>query len=126
MISISLSALSQSWSGTIWFKTTDFSFRYKVYGEWTDWSEWEESNMKVKFNTDDDVIVIYSKETQIYKVLSLEDSPYDSSGTQVKFRVIDQDSDYGYIRLRVTDNGYSQLYVDFSDISWVYNVKRIN
>lgn len=65
-----------------------------------------------------------SVETQIYKVLEQVKSPYDSNGTQVKFRVIDQDYDKGFLRLRVENNGNSQIYVDYADISWVYNVVR--
>ena len=46
-------------------------------------------------------------------------------GTNVKFYVIDQDYDRGSIRLRVERNGNSQIYVDFSNVAWVYNVVRI-
>ena len=77
-----------------------------------------------EFDFNNDVIYIYSDKTQIYKVLYQEENPYDSSGQQVKFRVLDQDGDYGHIRLRIENNGNSQIYVDFNNVSWVYNVKR--
>ena len=33
--------------------------------------------------------------------------------------------DYGYIRLRIERNGNSQIYIDFADVMWVYNVVRV-
>lgn len=109
-----------------WYKTSEISIRYlnKNTGYWTNWSDWEKCVVDVRFDLNNDVITIYSKNTQRYQVLELQDPPYDSSGKQVKFYVKDQDGDYGHIRLRIENNGNSQLYVDFKDISWVYNVRR--
>lgn len=112
-------------SGILWFRTTEFAWKQKEYGVWSDWTDWERSNMKVKFDLNRDQIVIFSPNIQIYNVLSIEEPPYDPSGQQVKYRVIDQDDDFGYIRLRVENNGNSQIYVDFANIKWVYNVVRI-
>ena len=104
-----------------WFRTT--SLAIKVQGH--DWSDWKTAKMNVKFDFDNDKITIFSNEIQIYKILKEVEPPYDPHGKQVAFSVIDQDLDYGQIRLRVENNGNSQIYVDFSDISWVYNVYRI-
>lgn len=85
------------------------------------------SDMKVKIDLDDDLIIIYSEMVQIYRVLKNEGSHIDDSGgKQQKFYVIDQDDDYGYLRLRIERNGNSQIYIDFNDVMWVYNVKRIS
>ena len=122
MISIiGVSAYSQT---VQYFRTTSFAYRYAEYGTWTNWSNWQECYVDIKFDFSNDVIYIYSDKTQIYKVLYQEESPYDNSGQQVKFRVLDQDGDYGHIRLRVENNGNSQIYIDFNNISWVYNVRR--
>lgn len=109
-----------------WYKTSEISIRYlnKNTGYWTNWSDWEKCVVSIKFDLNNDVITIFSKNTQRYQVLELEEPPYDASGKQVKFYVKDQDGDYGHVRLRIENNGNSQLYVDFSDISWVYNVRR--
>ena len=111
-------------SNTLWFRTTEFAWKQKEYGVWSEWTDWEKSNMKVKFDLNKDQIIIFSPNIQIYTVLSLEEPPYDPSGQQVKYRVIDQDDDFGYIRLRIENNGNSQIYVDFANIKWVYNVVR--
>jgi len=106
---------------TQWYKATEFAIKFQGY-EWTDW---QSVNINIKFDLSEDIIVVYSKDTQVYKVLEQVASPRDSGGQQVKFTVIDQDFDRGYLRLRVENSGNSQIYVDFSDVSWVYNVTRI-
>lgn len=110
----------------LWYKTFEVSMIHKKEdGSWTNWSDWEKCVVTVWFNLKKDVITIFSAKTQRYQVLKLEDPPQDSDGKQVKFYVKDQDGDYGHIRLRIEKNGYSQLYVDYSDVSWVYNVRRV-
>lgn len=110
---------------TQWYKGYQYSQRYvNTYGNWTSWSDWSTCNIPIKFDLNSDVITIYSKKTQIYKVYK-SDSYVDSDGeTVVRFYFIDQDLDYGHMRLMIRSNGASQIYIDFKDISWCYNVKR--
>lgn len=124
IIMFGLFCLGVTQAQTQWFKATEFAVRVVNNGYWTKWSDWESVDINIKFDLSNDLIIIYSQETQIYKVLEQVKSPYDSNGTQVKFRVIDQDYDKGFLRLRVENNGNSQIYVDYADISWVYNVVR--
>lgn len=105
----------------LWFKTTEMAIKYQGY----EWSDWVPAKINVKFDLANDIIIIYSDKTQIYKVLGINNPPYDATGRQVAYSVIDQDYDRGQIRLRIENNGNSQIYVDFSDVSWVYNVYRI-
>ncbi len=127
MIALILSVLgSFAQQNIVWFRTTEFSWKQKnEYGSWTNWSDWEPSNIKVKFDLSKDQVFIYSSSIQIYTIIHEEESPYDDSGTQIKFRVVDQDDDYGHLRLRQENNGNSQIYIDFSNIKWVYNVRRL-
>lgn len=107
-----------------YFQTTQFSYKYLTeYNYWTDWSDWEKCIAKVKLDLDDDKITIYTKETQIYYVYDYLGEVEDDYGQTIKFAVIDHEEDYGHIRLRVQNNGTKQLYVDFNDIMWVYNLK---
>lgn len=109
---------------TQWFKATELAIKVVNNGNWTKWSDWESVDINIKFDLSNDLIIIYSQEIQVYKVLEQVKSPYDSNGTQVKFKVLDQDYDKGFLRLRVENNGNSQIYIDYADISWVYNVIR--
>lgn len=101
------------------YKTTDY------YGNWSSWSDWQNSSVRIKFDLSEDMIVIYSKEIQVFAIYSSIDTPYDPTGQQVGFAAYDGDGVKCHIRLRIENNGNSQIYCDYSNISYVYNVKRI-
>lgn len=88
-----------------------------------EWSDWEDVNIDVKIDFSRDRITIYSAKTQIYEIIKEVEPPYDSSGKQLAYKVINQDDDIGRFRFRVQNNGSKQIYIDFNDISWVYNIK---
>lgn len=115
-------------NNVMWFKTTAYAYKtYNfAYDQWNEWTDWIKSDMNLKIDLSTDKITIYSPEVQIYRVITTADYYKDNSGGQtVKFDMIDQDGDRGQIRLRVETNGNSQVYVDFNNVSWVYNVVRI-
>lgn len=112
-----------SFSQIINFKATSVAIKEVGYK----WSDWKKCDILITFNLRTDKVVIYSRSIQIYKVLTQGQSYIDESGgEQVKYDVIDQDNDLGDMRLRVERNGNSQIYIDFADVSWVYNVIRID
>ena len=115
--------VTSSFSQVIKFQATSVAIKEVGY----QWSDWQKCNILITFNLRTDKVVIYSRSIQIYKVLTQGQSYIDESGgEQVKYDVIDQDDDLGDMRLRVERNGNSQIYIDFADVSWVYNVIRIN
>ena len=108
------------------YKTTGFAIKQVVNGRWTNWSDWQESDMYVTINFDTDVVKIFSPETQVYKITEYVRKYTDESdGQQIEFRFIDQDGDRGSMRLRIEKNGNSQIYIEFADVMWVYNVRRV-
>ncbi len=102
----------------MWFKTSQLAI--KIAGEWSDWIP-----AVVKIKVAEDKVTIYSDEVQIYKIKYKTDAPYDSNGEQIAYRVIDHEGDWGNLRFRKQNNGQLQIYIDFSDISWVYDINRI-
>lgn len=84
--------------------------------------------MSISINLDTDIITIYSPRTQTYAVYGTYNNGQtyrdNDGGNNLKYYVVDQDGDRGEIRLRVERNGNSQIYVDFSNCAWVYNVVR--
>lgn len=115
--------MTSSFSQVINFKATSVAIKEVGYK----WSDWKKCDILITFNLRTDKVIIYSKSIQIYKVLTQGQSYIDESGgEQVKYDVIDQDDDLGDMRLRVERNGNSQIYIDFADVSWVYNVVRID
>ena len=112
-----------SFSQIINFKTTSVAIKEVGYR----WSDWQKCDILITFNLKTDKVVIYSRSIQIYKVITQGQNFIDESGgEQVKYKVIDQDDDLGSMRLRVETNGNSQIYIDFADVSWVYNVIRLD
>lgn len=107
-----------------WYRTTAYASATVYNGRYS-WGDWEKSGLNICFDTDNDIITIYSPRKQVYAVVEYLGTSNDSDGgRQVKFRVIDQDYDKGTIRLRVESNGNSQIYVDFANVAWCYNVYR--
>lgn len=105
-----------------WYKST--SFASKPYNA-PSWSDWQASNVKICINMLNDTITIYSPNVQQYKVIQQVQAPYDDSGVQVKYLVKNTIGQTLYVRMRIENNGNSQLYVDFADASIVYNIIRI-
>ena len=122
-----LSVFCFSYAQTYTYRTTEFAYKQmNSYGRWSDWTPWEDSDMYITINFDTDVVKIYSPVTQTYRITQYIRNYTDSSGgTQAEYKFIDQDGDYGNMRLRIERNGNSQIYIDFANIMWVYNVKRI-
>ena len=84
--------------------------------------------MTLVINLNTDVITIYSPRIQVYQVYGMANNGNayrdSSGGTNIKFYVIDQDGDRGEVRLRIERNGNSQIYVDFNNVAFVWNVVR--
>lgn len=108
------------------YQSTQFAYKTQNYGVWSGWSNWESSNLKITIDLGNDVVRIYSRATQIYRITEhLENFKDNQGGIQAKFAFVDQDGDRGHIRLRVESNGNSQIYIDYANLIFVYNVKRI-
>lgn len=109
-----------------YYKTTRFAMKQVVNGYWTDWSNWQTSDMVMTIDWDRSVVTIYSPKTQVYYLTTyVGQYTDDSGGVQHEFRFIDNDNDKGTMRLRIEPNGNSQLYIDFANIMLVWVVRRI-
>ena len=113
---------------TQWYRTKSYAFANIYNGRYV-WGDWESSSMDMCFDLTNDRIIIYSPTTQIYKVYGSYNNGKmytdNSGGRNIKFYVYDQDGDRGEVRLRVERNGNSQVYIDFNNCGWCYNVVRI-
>ena len=113
---------------TMWFKTTGYA-RASIINNHYYWGDWQNSDMYLSMDTGTDKIVIYSPRKQVYQIYGAynDGNVYidSSGGSNLKFYVIDQDLDKGEVRLRIERNGNSQIYIDFANVAWVYNVIKI-
>lgn len=110
------------------FKTTAYaSTTYNsYYQKWNKWSSWEDSDMLLTINLNNDRVTIYSPVTQLYVIYKHVGNYYDSDGDyNMVFKFIDQDSDYGTMRLLQRTSGASEIYVEFANVKWCYRVIRI-
>ena len=109
-----------------YYETTSFSMKKVVKGEWTDWSEWEESGMIITMNLTKDVVEILSPKAQIYNITENKGLYFDQEdGRNVNFSFVDQDGDKGTMRLRIEKNGNSQMYIEYANVMWVYNLIQV-
>lgn len=108
------------------FRTTSYTYKTNNGYRWSDWKPYQNSNMLVAIDLSNDIVVIDSPKRQIYTVYSYEGSYTDRDGdTTIVFKFVDQDGDYGKMRLVQRRSGKSEIYIDFANIIWVYSVIRI-
>lgn len=108
------------------FRTTSYTYKEKTYRGWTGWKPYQSSNMLLTINMDTDMVTVYSPKIQYYKIVSYEGTYIDNDGDQtVRFRFVDQDGDFGVMRLMQRISGKSEVYIEFSNVVWVYSVIRL-
>lgn len=108
-------------------KWTAYSFCYKThndyYNTWSDWSQWEDCNILIVANLNIDRINIYSAETQEFDIIQYYDPYTDSDGDEViKMECVDVAGTRCTLRFLRCQNGKAQLYCDYSNIMYVYEV----
>lgn len=114
------------YSQVMGFRTTAYAQKEKVYGYWSSWSDWEDSDMLLTIDLNTDVVTIYSPRTQIYSIYNVEDPYYDSDGDyNLVLKFIDQDYDRGTMRLLQRVSGASEVYIEFANVMWVYRVRGL-
>lgn len=120
MLGLVFQANAQVWN----YKSTEFAIKSTdIYGNWSEWSDWQKSDCLIILDGINDKVTIYSPKTQIYRITSIAKKSIDTDGCiQTSFDVKDQDGDNGTIRFRITTNKILQLYIDFANIAWVYNI----
>lgn len=95
------------------------------YGNWDSWSEWEDCNILVVVNFPNDRINIYSSTPQEYDVYEYEEQTTDGEGGTIQtFKCIDASGTRCDLRLRVQADKQMQLYIDYLDVTIVYNIEH--
>lgn len=98
----------------------------KVYdsstGYWTPWTDWESCNTRIEASNNG--IVIYSPEIQAYSAVSKGSTYYDDSGGyNSAYNCVDINNKRCVLRLRKQTDGAFQIYIEYNDAMWVYNVR---
>lgn len=97
---------------------------YQKYSYESSWSKPIDCDVQIIINTDDDLIYVDSKRLQYYHIIEYNKSYIDSDGDMIiKFRCIDEEGISCSIRLVKRKSGTYQIYIDYANIAWVYDVR---
>lgn len=100
---------------------------YDNYYGWTKWSDWKDCKILITVDLYEMRMKIYSDIEQEYDIIETMDDENDIYGNSVvKCVAIDK---YGLkCNVRIVNDKYSnkQIYVDYLDVHWVYNVYNLN
>lgn len=110
------------------FRTTGYYEKHKYSWGWGNWTGRQDSNMTLTINYNTDVVTIYSPKTQVYRIYRYGGTYKDNDGdVTAEFKFYDQDGDRGTMRLVIRNStGKSQIYIDFANVCWAYDVVRTN
>jgi len=113
------------------FKSTSYATKFKneYTGNWGKWSAFEETEVLITIDVTNDRIKIFSKKEQVYDIIKYYDLETDSDGDEtLQFHCVNEDGLKCFVRFVVLNsrNGRRQLYVDFADMMWVYNIYKLD
>ena len=115
------------YSQVIKLKAYAFSYKTQKKFGWSDWMEWQNCKILITIDLNEDRIKIYSKLTQEYDIISSEMEKYDSEGNKyIKLSCIDEFGLRCNVRVVSRSNDNREMYVDYSDVIWVYSVYRLD
>lgn len=95
-------------------------------GRWGEWSDWEDINLTITFNFDHQVIRINNKINSMFLIDDCDDTYTDDDGDEVlKIYAHDEEDLKCEIRVISRESGTMQLYVDYNNVRWCYNIRQI-
>ncbi len=98
---------------------TDYMSRMiKVDSCWTDWTDWEQCFTEVTIS--DSTISIY--DVQEYTILEIVNTEKDDYSQTIKYKVVYNKDKVIFIRFRKQIGGIKQLYLDYENVIYVYNL----
>jgi hypothetical protein len=94
-----------------------------INNNWTDWTDWKEYYVEIVFDTDSNAITIYDENiNKVYKIHPIYEKSEDSNSVTIKYKVVESENNCLYIRFRNQYDGVKQLYLDYKDLVYVYNL----
>ena len=120
-----------SYSQVTKFKTTSYSSKVKDVrtDNWSKWSEPSDTEILISIDLTNERIKIFSKEEQVYDIIKYYDKDTDSDGDEtLSFQCDDEDGIKCIVRFVVlnSQNGRKQIYIDYNNIMWMYNIYNLD
>lgn len=116
---------------TVKLKSSSYAFRsFNDYNKtWNNWPVPTSTAVLITMNVDEDRITIYSSQRQEYDIYRAYDAYYNREGDKVyEFSCLDKDGKQCLLRIHYVGQqrgGGIQLYIEYSDMQWMYNVSRV-
>ena len=101
-----------------------YAFAKKVYGY--EWSNFVSSDLLVTINLNTDVIRIDNNQNSCFNVLSAREYYDKDNEWNLECKCTDEERIRCTVRLILRSDGTSQMYVDYSNISVCYNLRKLN
>ncbi|MFY7665559.1 hypothetical protein [Flavobacterium sp.] len=107
------------------FKATSFSITERLDNDsWSDWTPFEESTVVITLDGKKERITIASKEIQVFEIMEYAEKIETDEDIIIGFRCANLDGAQVEIDIitRKKQNNRKQIYVNYSDVRYVYNV----
>ena len=112
-----------SYSEEISFYSNFMSYKVLKDSVWLDWSDWKECYIEIVWDTDSNTITLHNKNTEkVFKIDPLSQKIKDDVSVTTLYTVLKSENNCLGIRFRKQYNGVRQLYIDYEDIVYVYNL----
>lgn len=99
------------------------SYKKLINNTWIDWTDWREYYVEIVFDTNSNTITIYDTDIEkVYKIHPIYEKSEDSNSITIKYKVVEAKDNCLYIRFRNQYDGVKQLYLDYKDLVYVYNL----
>jgi hypothetical protein len=116
--------ISPSFSQVTKCKAYSFAHKEKneYSGRWSEWSSWEDTEILIAIDSENDRIKIFSKVDQIYDIIEYKGTRTDADGDDIiEWICVNEDGLKCGVRLVKLNSkgGKSQIYIDFADFMFV-------
>lgn len=119
----------KSYAQPIRFKTSSVSFTDKKSdGSWNEWSDFVEANVLITLDAKKDLILINSAEVQSFKINAYGEIEDTEELNIVPFECTDNKFSKCKILIitKKKENSRMQIYINYNEVKFVYNIYNVN
>ncbi len=118
-------SIQKSDAQPIRFKTSSVSFTDKNNdGTWNEWSDFVDANVLITLDAKKDLITVNSAEVQSFKISAYGEIEDTAEVNIVPFECVDNKFSKCkiFIITKKTENNRMQIYINYNEVKFVYNV----
>ena len=122
-------SFQKSYAQPIRFKTSSVSFtEKKENGTWNEWSDFVDANILITVDEKKDLVVVNSAEVQSFKIRAYGEIEDNAETNIVPFECIDNNLSKCtiFIITKKKEDNRMQIYINYNEVKFVYNVYNPN